>query len=131
MSELDRPTAIKGRLVLDDAVVPGRIEVKGDRIVSVAADSTAANEPLLCPGFVDVHIHGWAGHDAMGGPTALDGMSRALLARGITAFLPTAVTAPSPLHTGTAIAATPGWFSSSRCDPITLWAEAPRMRAGP
>ena len=95
MSEMDQARALKGRLVLEDAVVPGRIEVTGDRISSVAADSTAGNGPLVCPGFVDVHIHGWAGHDAMGGPTALDGMSRALLARGITAFLPTAVTAPS------------------------------------
>jgi N-acetylglucosamine-6-phosphate deacetylase len=43
---------------------------------------------------VDVHVHGWGGHDAMGDPAALDGMARRLLRRGVTSFLPTAVTAP-------------------------------------
>ncbi|HEU4673554.1 MAG TPA: amidohydrolase family protein, partial [Candidatus Limnocylindrales bacterium] len=41
-----------------------------------------------------VHVHGWGGHAAMGDRTALDGMARALLGRGVTSFLPTAVTAP-------------------------------------
>ncbi len=53
-----------------------------------------ANGPYLAPGFVDVHVHGWGGHDAMGDPAALDGMARSLLRRGVTSFLPTAVTAP-------------------------------------
>ena len=50
--------------------------------------------PYIAPGFVDVHVHGWGGHDAMGGRAALDGMARALLRAGVTSFLPTAVTAP-------------------------------------
>jgi N-acetylglucosamine-6-phosphate deacetylase len=49
---------------------------------------------LIAPGFVDVHVHGWGGHDAMGDRAALDGMARALLRHGVTSFLPTAVTAP-------------------------------------
>jgi N-acetylglucosamine-6-phosphate deacetylase len=43
---------------------------------------------------VDIHVHGWGGHDAMGDIAALDGMARALLRHGVTSFLPTAVTAP-------------------------------------
>ncbi len=50
----------------------------------------------LAPGFIDVHVHGWGGHDAMGDPAALDGMARALARRGVTSFLPTAVTLPLP-----------------------------------
>ena len=42
--------------------------------------------PYLAPGFVDVHVHGWGGHDAMGDGAALDGMSRALLRHGVTSF---------------------------------------------
>ena len=36
--------------------------------------------PLFAPGFVDIHVHGWGGHDAMGDEAALDGMARALAA---------------------------------------------------
>ena len=50
----------------------------------------------MLPGFVDVHVHGWGGHDAMGGRDALDGMSRTLLRRGVTSFLPTGVTSAIP-----------------------------------
>jgi len=60
----------------------------------LAADQGGVDGPYVVAGFVDVHVHGWGGHDAMGGPDALAGMARALLQRGVTSFLPTAVTAP-------------------------------------
>jgi N-acetylglucosamine-6-phosphate deacetylase len=50
--------------------------------------------PYVAPGYVDVHVHGLGGHDAMGDPAALNGMARRLLRHGVTSFLPTAVTAP-------------------------------------
>ena len=37
----------------------------------------APDGPYIAPGFVDVHVHGWGGHDAMGDAAALDGMARA------------------------------------------------------
>lgn len=83
-----------GRIVLDDEVMPGRVVVENGRIASVAHDAAGARGPYVAPGFVDVHVHGFGGHDAMGGADALDGMAGALLARGVTSFLPTAVTAP-------------------------------------
>jgi N-acetylglucosamine-6-phosphate deacetylase len=86
---------VVGRLVLDDRIAPGRISIEDGRITDVALDhQPAADGPYLAPGYVDIHVHGWGGHDAMGGRAALDGMARALLARGVTSFLPTAVTAP-------------------------------------
>ncbi len=86
---------VVGRLVLDDRVVGGRLSVSGGEIGPIEPDqSVAADAHYITPGFVDVHVHGWGGHDAMGGRAALDGMSRALLRHGITAFLPTGVTAP-------------------------------------
>ncbi|HEX8939901.1 MAG TPA: amidohydrolase family protein [Candidatus Limnocylindrales bacterium] len=85
---------VAGRLVLEDAVVAGRLVLDGPTIVAVTPDEAVADGPLVCPGFVDLHVHGWGGHDAMGGPDALSGMARALLAHGVTSFLPTAVTAP-------------------------------------
>jgi N-acetylglucosamine-6-phosphate deacetylase len=88
---------ISGRLVLDDQVASGRITIEDGRISAVVIDDEApVDGPFLAPGFVDVHVHGWGGHDAMGDRGALDGMARALLRRGVTSFLPTAVTAPLP-----------------------------------
>jgi N-acetylglucosamine-6-phosphate deacetylase len=85
---------IAGRLVLADEVRPGRIVVEDGRIAAIEPDTAAVGGPFIAPGFVDVHVHGWGGHDAMAGPDALDGMARALARRGVTSFLPTAVSAP-------------------------------------
>ena len=88
-------SVVSGRLVLDDRVAAGTIAIEGGRIAAVELeDGPATDAPYLAPGFVDVHVHGWGGHDAMGDPVALDGMARRLLRRGVTSFLPTAVTAP-------------------------------------
>jgi N-acetylglucosamine-6-phosphate deacetylase len=94
---------LRGRLVLDDRVAAGRLRIEGDRIASVdvddAADDSVAELPYLAPGFVDVHVHGWGGHSAMGDAQALDGMARALARRGVTSFLPSAWSTPIPeLH---------------------------------
>ncbi|MBA2381047.1 MAG: N-acetylglucosamine-6-phosphate deacetylase [Chloroflexi bacterium] len=99
---------IRGRLVLDDRVVIGRLVVEDVRIASIDLDddsATAAAQaltdaavdlPYIAPGFVDVHVHGWGGHDAMGSAADLDGMARALLRHGVTSFLPTGWTSPMP-----------------------------------
>lgn len=89
-------STVSGRLVLEDRVAPGRVSIGDGAITAVEVDvsDVGADAPYVSPGFVDIHVHGWGGHDAMGDATALDGMARALLRRGVTSFLPTAVTAP-------------------------------------
>jgi len=90
---------VSGRLILEDQVVGGSLTIENGLITDVALSSDSAAEPdapFLSPGFVDVHVHGWGGHSAMGDRASLDGMARALLRRGVTSFLPTAVTAPLP-----------------------------------
>jgi N-acetylglucosamine-6-phosphate deacetylase len=88
-------TTVAGRLVLEDRVASGQLTIDGGVISSVAIDGVGGDAgPYIAPGFVDIHVHGWGGHDAMGDAGALDGMARALLRRGVTSFLPTAVTAP-------------------------------------
>jgi N-acetylglucosamine-6-phosphate deacetylase len=91
---------VTGRLVLTDRLVQGQIEIEGNTIVSVQPDESVLPEaPYIAPGFVDIHVHGWGGHSAMGDDAALTGMSQALLRHGVTSFLPTAVSAPIPdLH---------------------------------
>ena len=86
---------VLGQLILDDRVVPGAITVDDGTITNVDLIANApADAPYVAPGFVDVHVHGWGGHSAMGDAAELDGMSRALLRHGVTSFLPTAVTSP-------------------------------------
>jgi N-acetylglucosamine-6-phosphate deacetylase len=93
-SGADPANSASGRLVLDDRVASGRIEIEAGRIAAVTLDDQPRMDgPVLAPGFVDVHVHGWGGYDAMGDATALDGMARSLLRHGVTSFLPTAVTA--------------------------------------
>lgn len=96
---------VRGRLVVDAFLVAGRVRVDGDRIVAVdleeptgrpPAPASADSPPIIAPGLVDVHVHGWGGHDALGSTDELDGMARALLRRGVTSFLPTAVSSPLP-----------------------------------
>ncbi|HEY5628868.1 MAG TPA: hypothetical protein VIR16_05095, partial [Candidatus Limnocylindrales bacterium] len=82
---------VAGRMVLADAVVPGRIIVEDGRIAAIQPDDSV-DGPFVAPGFIDVHVHGWGGHDATGDADALTGMARALLRRGVTSFLPTAPT---------------------------------------
>ena len=86
---------VRGRLVLDDRVTSGRLTIEDGLIADVIEDGNLETDaPIVAPGFVDLHVHGWGGHDAMGDRAALDGMARRLLRHGVTSFLPTAVTAP-------------------------------------
>ncbi len=88
-------TTVRGRLVLDDRVASGRIALDAGVITEVELDAEDRSDAdYIVPGFVDVHVHGWGGHDAMADTAALSGMARALLRHGVTSFLPTAVSAP-------------------------------------
>jgi N-acetylglucosamine-6-phosphate deacetylase len=122
---------IRGRLVLDDRVAPGRLQIDDGRIAAVDLDEAEAGGPFVAPGFVDVHVHGWGGHDAMGSVDALDGMARALLRRGVTSFLPTAVTASLPSLT-TFAARVRDWLPAAPTDgaePLGFNLEGPFIAA--
>ena len=118
---------VRGRLILDDRIVGGQITVEGDRISSVELDEhvdAGATLPLISPGFVDVHVHGGGGHDAMGGAAALGGMARHLLEHGVTSFLPTAVAAPLSALVGFADEVR-GWMAAAAAGgAVGLGAEA-------
>lgn len=49
---------------------------------------------LIAPGFIDLQVNGFAGHDAAAGPDAIAAISEALPSTGVTAFLPTVISAP-------------------------------------
>jgi N-acetylglucosamine-6-phosphate deacetylase len=49
---------------------------------------------LIAPGFIDLQVNGFAGNDAAGGEDAIAAISAALPRTGVTAFLPTLISAP-------------------------------------
>lgn len=95
---------IDGCLLLDRSqIIAGRLTIEAGRIVSVEDQPTAGSGPanqrvdpdqIVAPGFIDLHVHGAGGFTATEGETALRAMAAALSARGVTAFVPTAVSAP-------------------------------------
>jgi N-acetylglucosamine-6-phosphate deacetylase len=61
---------------------------RGARVVDLG-DAT------LAPGFIDMHIHGGAGHDVMeSAADALPAVEKLLFQHGVTTYFPTTVTAP-------------------------------------
>ena len=93
MTDTGSRSTLSGRLVLEDGEVLGHLSVEDGHIAGIEPDSAVDSGVIVVPGFIDVHVHGWGGHDAMGGAEALSGMARALGRRGVTSFLPTSVTA--------------------------------------
>jgi N-acetylglucosamine-6-phosphate deacetylase len=78
------------------------VEVKDAKIKHLAFDKPDENIEMLdltgyivSPGFIDVHIHGYGGHDTMEGIIeAISSIAKGLATRGVTSFLPTTVAAP-------------------------------------
>ncbi|SFJ15642.1 N-acetylglucosamine-6-phosphate deacetylase [Thermoflavimicrobium dichotomicum] len=99
-------TLFKGNVVQKDKVIPqGIVVVEGARIVFVGEEhrySRTGDEAVfhypdswICPGLIDFHIHGNAGHDVMDATfEALEAISKSLCRYGVTGFLPTTMTAP-------------------------------------
>jgi N-acetylglucosamine-6-phosphate deacetylase len=75
----------------------GVIESLGPRSavsLPAGAQEIVATDSIAAPGFIDVHIHGAAGHDVMeGDERALDAISSLIGAHGTTSFVATTVTA--------------------------------------
>jgi len=86
-----------------DLVLPGGVQsratlvIDGERVadVSSATASPASSTPLdghiIVPGFIDVHVHGVEGIDALDGSDATAAIARRLPKFGVTAFCPTTV----------------------------------------
>ncbi|HEV2032939.1 MAG TPA: N-acetylglucosamine-6-phosphate deacetylase [Candidatus Dormibacteraeota bacterium] len=77
-------------------------------------DEEVVAEPgeVIAPGFIDLQVNGFAGHDAAAGADAIAAISEALPASGVTAFLPTLIS--SPVEACAAFVAAVGAASESR-----------------
>ncbi len=88
-------------LVLPDRVAGGgTLVIDGDRIVDIVAGARDGGAHAvhfsfpghyIVPGFIDVHVHGVDGIDALEGGTAIATMAERLPRFGVTAFCPTSI----------------------------------------
>jgi len=60
----------------------------------VDEELVADSGSTIAPGFVDLQVNGFAGHDAAAGREAMAKISERLPSTGVTAFLPTLISAP-------------------------------------
>jgi N-acetylglucosamine-6-phosphate deacetylase len=79
---------LRGRLFLDGKLLTGTIGWRGGRIdrIDVEGEIGGSELPIVAPGLVDLHVHGFGGADPL---EDLAAMSRALARAGTTAFQPT------------------------------------------
>ena len=93
-------------LVLPDRVLGGgTLVLDGDRIAEIVAGPRDGGgeavhfsfpDHYIVPGFIDVHVHGVEGTDALDGGTAITTMAERLPRYGVTAFCPTSLACDPP-----------------------------------
>ncbi len=98
---------VNANIIMNNNIFKGHTILFDEKIVKVEEDcklkDTLPEEVIdaggryLSPGFIDVHIHGCLGSDTMDdSDSSLENISRAIAARGVTAFLPTTMTMDQP-----------------------------------
>jgi N-acetylglucosamine-6-phosphate deacetylase len=104
---------VAGRVLTPAGLVPARVRF-GERILAVELDDGVGGPAaaIVAPGFVDEHVHGGGGGDAMDGEEGVRALARHHLRHGTTTLLPTTLTAPwddvlSALRGVAAVAAAP------------------------
>ncbi len=93
MGEAMTTTYLDGRILTPDGWCAGRLTFAG-RIEALAPRAPVPEDRFVLPGFVDLHVHGGGGADAMTGEAALRAMARFHAGHGTTSLLATTVTAP-------------------------------------
>ncbi|NRS51235.1 N-acetylglucosamine-6-phosphate deacetylase [Brevibacillus sp. HB2.2] len=105
---MNQEYALKGNLVADGQELHNGLVVVGNGTITYAGKADEYGKALpdhvvtvedgwICPGFVDMHMHGIDGYDTMDGtPESLQAISTALARHGVTSFLATTMTAPYP-----------------------------------
>ncbi|WP_424952557.1 N-acetylglucosamine-6-phosphate deacetylase [Deinococcus sp.] len=85
---------LEGTLWTPAGWLPGRL-VFDSRITRLERVAHAPERYIL-PGFIDVHVHGGGGADAMDGESGIRALARFHARHGTTSLLPTTITTPWP-----------------------------------
>jgi N-acetylglucosamine-6-phosphate deacetylase len=87
---------ITGCILTPDGWIRGTLTFN-ERITAIKGEHALAprdDEPLVLPGFIDLHVHGGGGADIMDGNGAIDTVARIHARHGTTSLLATTMTAP-------------------------------------
>ncbi len=138
----DAPILLTGLVGLGDLDGPSSVLIDEGRIVALdaEAESSGAGASVIpadgltaVPGFIELQLNGIGGHDFTTDPGSMWQVGALPARHGVTAFLPTIVTAPR----GTVDTALEAWRSGSPADgapqPLGLHVEGPYLapaRAG-
>jgi N-acetylglucosamine-6-phosphate deacetylase len=89
LERIERPLVF-----VSDGVIT-EVSSRDGRELSATAKSIDLGDAVLVPGFIDMHIHGGAGHDVMEADAGvLPAIEQLLQKHGVTTYFPTTVTAP-------------------------------------
>jgi N-acetylglucosamine-6-phosphate deacetylase len=90
-------TRPRGTILTPEGWVSGTVELAQGRIAAVTGRAlppdAAPEPPFILPGFIDLHVHGGAGGEVMGGEASLRRMLRFHAAQGTVAMAPTTANA--------------------------------------
>ena len=94
--------AIKnGKIIFENGVEQGLAILFDDKILSILSEEEIPEDAevidakggYICPGLIDLHIHGYLGRDVCDGSVeSMQIISRGLLENGVTGYLPTTMT---------------------------------------
>lgn len=89
---------LAGRIARAGILTAGWIEVRRGTVVALGTGRAPSgpderHDGVIAPGLVDLQVNGGAGVEVTAGHGALDRLEEALLARGVTSYLPTLVSA--------------------------------------
>lgn len=95
------PFAVRGNLVVGTHLEPGTVIVEDGRIASISRGrdangnlpETVIDAHIVSPGLIDMQVNGAYGREVSADPGDIDHISKNLLQTGVTAWLPTVVTA--------------------------------------
>ena len=92
---------LRGQILTPHGFVAGTIEFDAGRVTRIVGDPVTAKavrdaaEPIVLPGFVDLHVHGGGGRDVMDGGDAPARVAAMHAKHGTTSLLATTMTAPA------------------------------------
>lgn len=84
---------ISGRILTPDGWLRGHLHYD-ENIRHIEVDAGAPDNPIILPGFIDLHVHGAGGIDMMEGGDAAQRVARLHARHGTTTLLGTTMTAP-------------------------------------
>lgn len=90
---------VNGKIVLENQILENKVLVFNEKIIDIVNEAPKdceiidANGNYVCPGLIDIHIHGNMGKDTMDGTDdAICTIAKSIARHGVSSFLPTTMT---------------------------------------